>query len=82
MLPTARLCAQVLVIMWDPDEPGAPPPGCSHAGTRRHAARPQLLQPGRLLLQEEGVLGETHHRVSGIEVTQCRWRCEKVPIHR
>lgn len=52
--------------MWDPDDAGAPLSSSERIPARRHRciAGTQLLQPGRVLLQEEGVLRETHHRVS------------------
>lgn len=57
-------CDQIPVIMWDPHDSCTSPAECSHARARRHVACTQLLQPRWFLLQEEGVLRETHHRVS------------------
>ena len=63
--PVGLFCDQVSVVMWDPDDTGPSPPGCGHVRAWRCVAGcPQLLQPGWLLLQEEGVLRETHHWVS------------------
>lgn len=57
-------CDQIPVIMWDPHDSCTSPAECSHVRARRHVACTQLLQLRWFLLQEEGVLRETHHRVS------------------
>lgn len=55
--------------MWDPDDASPSPAGTGHATPGRRAPGTQLLQLYRLLLQEEGVLGEAHHRVRPLAPT-------------